>query len=489
MARRTIRARRASPYLLYLVIALSILTVACAVGWVLAYLDKSKTLDQVFGDATVREAGGKASEDLFKEIFEKYTDADARTLAALLDKRAQLANQYRAEIQRLTDQMVKNDFKGQEGDALRGSVSMVIQSTGELLAQAGEVLKKSYQVGTEQPLDVTPKSTEDAIHSLMKRLDGLVLVAKQGQAAATDLETKLKGVQDELAAAKTAYTQQVGQLNASLTDEKNRLTTARGAAETTSKQFEETKRQAEDQLIKERRAWAVEKEKFDRNAMTLQNNLKDLGDVVKKFREVPTETGIDGRIVSVAEQGAVGYGDLGKKDGVLLGMTFSIFGQSDLGKTNPSPKAECRIVKVMQDACELRVYYPYKGSAPVVSGDVLLNPVYDRERRLRFVLVGKMDINGDGIDDTEQLKALIQEFGGKVNPALTVQTDYLVVGEEPTVPSAPAAADSPMVKQMYDEARKRFIEYTEARARAENFSIPILNLNRFLGLVGIAGQV
>jgi BRCT domain type II-containing protein len=115
--------------------------------------------------------------------------------------------------------------------------------------------------------------------------------------------------------------------------------------------------------------------------------------------------------------------------------------------------------------------------------------VYDRERRLRFVLVGKMDINGDGIDDTEQLKALIQEFGGKVDPALTVQTDYLVVGEEPTVPSAPAAADSPMVKQMYDEARKRFIEYTEARARAENFSIPILNLNRFLGLVGIAGQV
>ena len=489
MARRTIRARRASPYLLYLVIALSILTVACAVGWVLAYLDKSKTLDQVFGDSTVREAGGKTSEDLFKEVFQKYGEPDANSLVVLLDKRAQLATNYRSEIQRLTDEMVKNDFKGQEGDALRGSVSMVIQSTGELLAQAGEVLKKSYQVGTEQPLDVTPKSTEDAIHSLMKRLDGLVLVVKQGQAAVTDLETKLKGVQEELAAAKAAYTQQVGQLNASLTDEKNRLTTARDGAVATSKQFEETKRQAEDQLIKERRAWAVEKEKFDRNAMMLQSNLKDLGEVVKKFREVPTETGVDGHIVSVAEQGAVGYGDLGKKDGVLLGMTFSIFGQSDLGKTNPSPKAECRIVKVMQDACELRVYYPYKGAAPVVSGDVLLNPIYDRERRLRFALVGKMDTKGDGVDETEQLKALIQEFGGKVEPVLTVQTDYLIVGAEPTVPAAPAASESPMVKQMYEEGRKRFIEYTEARARAENFSIPILNLNRFLGLVGIAGQV
>jgi len=59
----------------------------------------------------------------------------------------------------------------------------------------------------------------------------------------------------------------------------------------------------------------------------------------------------------------------------------------------------------------------------------------------------------------------------------------------PTVPPPPAPSDSPMVKQMYDETRKRFIEYTEAIANAQSFSIPILNLNRFLGLVGIAGQV
>jgi len=487
MARRTIRARRASPYLLYLVIALSILTVGCAVGWAWTYLQKSEVLVQVFGDAGLREAGERGFDPL-KELFGKYPEDQGVPLATILEKRAQLVKEFQSEIQRLTDQMVKNDFKGQTGESLRGSVSLVVQSTGELLAQAGEVLKKSYQVGTEQPLDVTPKSTEDAIRSLMKRVDGLVLVAKQDQTAVSGLETQLKGVQDELAAAKAAYTQQAGQLQASLTDEKNRLTTARDSALANGKQSEDAKRQAEDRLIAERRAWATEKEKLDRNAMVLQNNLKDLGEVVKKFRTVPTETGVDGRIVNVAEQGSVGYGDLGKKDGVLLGMTFSIFGQSDIGKTDPTPKAECRIVKVMQDACELRIFYPYKGAAPVVSGDILLNPIYDRERHLRFALVGKMDTNDDGTDNTEQLKALVQEFGGKVDPVLTVQTDYLVVGKEPDVPAAPAASESPMVKQMYEEARKSFIEYTEARARAENFSIPILNFKRFLGLVGIAGK-
>ena len=141
----------------------------------------------------------------------------------------------------------------------------------------------------------------------------------------------------------------------------------------------------------------------------------------------------------------------------------------------------------MDNSCELRIY-EIQSDNPVVTGDVLHNPVYDRQRRMRFVLVGKMDMDGDGIDDSEQLKALIQDFGGRVDKGLTVQADFLVVGEEPPVPATPGPDASPQEQQAYKEATARFIDYTDARARAENFSIPILNLNRFLGLVGIAGQ-
>jgi len=488
MARRTIRARRASPYLLYLVIALSILVVACAVGWAWTYSLRNEGLLQVFGEQALRQLGERGI-DPFKDVREKYPEDANLTFIGMLEKRDQLAKEYRSEIQRLTDRLVNNPFTTQEGDVLRTSVSNVMQSTGDLLAAASQTLTRSYQVGAEQPGEIKATSAEDAIRSLMKRVDALVLLARQDQTTAANLETQIKGVQDELAAAKAAHAQQAAQLQANLTDEKNRLTAARESALATSKQADDEKQRTLDRLIEERRRHAAEKEKLERALMTKENNLKELGEIVKKFREVPTETGVDGHIVTVAEGGAVGYGDLGKQDGVLLGMTFSVFGASDMGRANPQPKAECRIVKVMQDACELRIYYPHKGTTPVVAGDVMLNPVYDRERRLRFCLVGKMDINGDGVDDAEQLKALIQDFGGRVDDGLTVQTDYLVVGEEPAVPAAPAASDSPMVKQMFEESRKRFIEYTDARARAESFSIPILNLNRFLGLVGIAGQV
>jgi hypothetical protein len=487
MARRTIRARRASPYLLYLVIALSILTVACAVGWAWMYSLRNEDRLLVVGEQALRDAGRRGV-DALKEVLEKYPEDRNVPLANILEKRDQLAKDYRSEIQRLTDRLANNPFTTQEGDVLRTSVSTVLAADSELLAAASLTLQKSYAVGAEQPTDVKMTSPEDAIRSFMKRTDALVALAKQNQATVGNLETQLKGIQEELAVAKAAHKQQTEQLNANLTDEKNRVTAARDSALGAAKQLEDEKQRILDRYIAMQRQNAADKERLEHQILVLNNNLKDLGEIIKKFREVPTETGVDGHIVSVAEQGSVGYGDLGKKDGVLLGMTFSIFGASELGRANPQPKAECRIVKVMQDACELRLYYPHKSTSPVVSGDVLLNPVYDRERRLRFCLVGKMDINGDGLDDTEQLKALIQEFGGRVDPTLTVQTDYLVVGEEPIVPPAPAPSDSPMVKQMYQETLKRFIEYKDAIANAKSFSIPILNLNRFLGLVGIAGR-
>jgi len=487
MAKRTIRARRASPYLLYLVIAFSVLTVVCAVGWGWTWSVLNQDRLSTFPTESLLNAAGGAQE-LYKQIFDKYPGTGA-TLSEILENRNKLNDEYRSEIQRLTERLVNNPFSTQQGDQLRQSVSYVLNETNDLLTQASATIAKSYQVDKEGTGggEVKPTSLKDAVRALSQRVDAMVLQIKQDGTAAGTLQTQIKGLQGELEAAKTEFKRQSEQLDANLKDEKGRLTAARDSALAQSKTFEEEKQKAMDRLIAERKAWYADRDKIQQQMSALSNNLKDMAEVVKKFRAVPTETGIDGRIVSVAEQGGVAYADLGKKDGVLLGMPFSIFSPRDLGKTNPQPKAQCRIVKIMPDACELRIYEIAKDS-PVVTGDVLVNPVYDRERRLRFVLVGRMDIHGDGTDSTEQLKALIQEFGGRLDPQLTVQTDYLVVGEEPTIPAAPAVGASPMERQGYEDARKRFIDYTEAKAKAENFSIPILSLNRFMGLVGLAGK-
>ena len=485
MARRMIRARRTSPYLLYLVIAFAVLTVACAVGWGWTYSQKSEALRRTFGAQRV-EATPDTTQ-LWRQALEQHKD-DGDNLLEIIKNKEERANVYRKEIQRLTERLSGDAYTNQFGEELRQSVSDVLKRTSDILVQTEQKLQASYAVGDQSaPADIQPTSMVAAIRALVQRVDALGQQIVEDDGTIKNLETQIEGLRGELDAAKAEQKRQIAQLQQELADEKQRLTQARTSAEEMAQRMKEEKDRVQDEFLRERAKNRQEVDKLKNQITMLQNDLKDLSQVVAQFRKVPTETGVDGRIVSIAEQGNVAYGNLGKDDGILLGMTFSIFSPSELGTTNPQPKAHCRVVKIMENSCELRIY-EIEGDNPVVTGDVLHNPVYDRERRMRFVLVGKMDTDGDGFDDTEELKALIQEFGGRIDDKLTVQADFLVVGEEPPVPAPPGPTDGPQKQQEYQEARRQFIEFTEAKARAENFSIPILNLNRFLGLVGIAGQ-
>ncbi len=485
MARRMIRARRTSPYLLYLVIAFAVLTVASAVGWGWTYSQKSEALRRTFG--AQRLTSVPDTTQLWRRALEQYTD-DGDNLLDIIENKDEQANVYRKEIQRLTERLSGDPFTNQFGEELRQSVSDVLKSTSDILVQTEQKLQASYAVGDQSaPADIQPTSMVSAIRALVQRVDALGQQVVEDDATIENLEARIEGLGGELDVAKAEQKRQIAQLQQELADEKQRITQARTSAEDMAQRMKEEKDRIQDQMLEERARNRQQVDQLKNQITTLQNDLKDLSEVVDQFRQVPTETGVDGRIVSIAEQGNVAYGNLGKDDGILLGMTFSIFSPNELGTTKPQPKAHCRIVKIMENSCELRIY-EIEGDNPAVAGDVLHNPVYDRERRMRFVLVGKMDTDGDGFDDTEELKALIQEFGGRIDDELTVQADFLVVGEEPPVPAPPGPADQPQKQQEYQEARKNFIAYTEAKARAENFSIPILNLNRFLGLVGIAGQ-
>jgi len=369
---------------------------------------------------------------------------------------------------------------------LRQSVSDVLKATNDVLVQCSEALKKSYQVVGEPGGGVQMTSMQVAVRSAIQRIEALVLEVRQNNQALEDLKGRVRGLQEELGLVKQEHVRQVTQLKQNLIDERKALTTARDRAVLQSGQFNEETKRVRDQLMAERRQWKIDREKLEREILTRDNALNDLKEKIKKFGEIPTELASDGHVVKVAEQGSVAYADIGKKDGVLLGMPFSVFSPAELGREEPMPKASVRVVRIMDDASELRV--TVQGNEPIVAGDVLHNPVYDRGRRLRFLLIGKIDMDGDGADDSGSLKALIQELGGRVETELSVQTDYLIAGEQPPVIAAPGPDAGPMEQQLYEEARAAFVAYTATMDRAKDFGIPVLSLNRFLGLMGLAGR-
>lgn len=484
MARRMIRARRASPYQLYLLIAFVVISVGLGVGlaWTWSLMNQHNV--NTFGRERLERAK-ESGRDVWREVLDKY-QGEGATLVDVIEAKEKLANEYRSEIQRLTERLVGDPFSTQQGQQLRQSVSDILKATNDVLGQCSEALKKSYQVVGEQGGEVRMTSMQVAVRSAIQRIEALVLEVRQNNQSMEDLKGRIRGLQAELAAAKEQHAVQVTQLQQNLEDERKRQVTARDRAVQQSGQFNEETKRVRDQLMAERKQSKIDREKLEREILTRDNALNDLKERLAVFGKIPTEMAADGHVVRVAELGSVAYADFGKKDGVLLGMPFSVFSPAELGKEEPMPKASARVVRILDDTSELRV--TVQGNEPVVAGDVLHNPVYDRGRRLRFLLIGKIDMDGDGTDDSGSLKALIQELGGRVETELSVQTDYLIAGEQPAVVAAPGPDAGPMEQQLYEEARAAFVAYTAAMDRAKDFGIPVLSLNRFLGLMGLANR-
>ncbi|HET6440882.1 MAG TPA: BRCT domain-containing protein [Phycisphaerae bacterium] len=484
MARRMIRARRASPYQLYLLIAFVVISVGLGVGlaWTWSLMDQHNV--NTFGLERLeraKESGG----DVWREVLDKY-QGEGAALVDVIEAKEKLANEYRFEIQRLTERLLGDPFSTQQGQQLRQSVSDVLKATNEVLGQCSDALKKSYQVVGQQGGEVQMTSMQVAVRSAIQRIEALVIEVRQNNQSMEDLKGRIRGLQAELATAKEEHAVQVAQHQQILADERARLTAARDSAVKQSGQFSDEMKRLQDEYLARQREWKKEKADLEREILTLDNVLNDLKEKLERLGTLPTELAADGHVVKVAELGSIAYADIGKKDGVLLGMPFSVFSPVEFGKEEPTPKASARVVRIMDDASELRV--TVQGNEPIVAGDVLHNPVYDRGRRLRFLLIGKIDMDGDGTDDSGSLKALIQELGGRVETELSVQTDYLISGEQPVVPAAPAQDAGPMEQQLNEEARAAFVAYTTAMDRAKDFGIPILSLNRFLGLMGLAGR-
>ena len=494
MARRMVRARRASPYQLYLLIAFVVLSVGLGVGLAWTWSVMNQHMVYTFGPRRLERAAD-TSQDLWADLLAQYgapdaavedVNGDGTDLADALEAKQNLADGYAFEIRRLTERLMGDPFSTQKAQQLRQSVSDVVQVSNDVIRQCSEALAKSYQMVGDQGPAVELTSAQAALRAAMQRLDALVLHVQQDFQAKEELTGQIKGLQGELVVAKEQHAQQVAQLEQNLNDERTRQIEARDRAVQQSGQFNEDAQRVRDQLVQERKQWKADKAALDQDMMVLKNNLADLQAIVNKFREVPSETTVDGRIVQVAELGSVVYADIGKQDGILLGWSFSILSPAELGKAEPMRKAAARVVRILDDTTELRVVSE-KGE-PIVVGDVLYNPVYDRQRRLRFMLVGTMDMDGDGQDDSGSLRAMIQELGGRPETELSVQTDYLVLGDEPKLGPAPGPDAGPMERQMYEEARTAFIAYTGAVDKAQGFSIPVLSLNRFLGLMGLAGK-
>jgi len=145
----------------------------------------------------------------------------------------------------------------------------------------------------------------------------------------------------------------------------------------------------------------------------------------------------DGRIKWVNQRQRLVWIDVGREDGLLRQTTFSVYDHNENGVANAKPKGSIEVVSLGDRMSEARILEDTPAN-PIISGDAIHTIAWSPGQRIHFALAGKMDINGDGVDDYDMVRNIIRINGGEIDAELrpdgtrtgklSINTRYLVRG-------------------------------------------------------------
>lgn len=199
---------------------------------------------------------------------------------------------------------------------------------------------------------------------------------------------------------------------------------------------------------------------------------------------------VQGKITEVVDGGQTVYLNLGKADGLRSGVRFSVLDDEANRAADAEPKARIEVIEVNQQTDHLaraRVL-PDRRTNTILRGDRIYSPAWQPGRKVSFGLVGKLDIDGDGKDDRETVKALIAQNGGEVSVdlrpdgrmegALSVNTRWLVVGDEFKVLGGTLDGATEVM------AKRR----AELEQQAKSMGVSRINLDKLMGYLRGTGD-
>lgn len=332
------------------------------------------------------------------------------------------------------------------------------------------------------------------------------VLAREGQIA--QLQQQLKTTNDSLA----ARTEEVKAVQAQFAKDVQdvRATAERNAGESQAALAANTGKveDIEKTIGAERQQYAKTAEELNGQiaALTsrnqqLQKQVETVNQKLAQFRggvETPTVRQADGRVVRLAGEGVV-YIDLGAGDQISPGLTFEVYdkfqGVPAINPTDeaalPVGKASLEVIRVGNTSSECRVTRT-QGGQQLTEGDLVANIVYDRNTRYAFMVYGNFDLDRNNVAspaEADVVRRLVTQWGGRLADQVNVDTDFVVLGREPVLPTfAQEELEDPINRKKMDDARAELDAYQKVIDRARDLHIPILNQNRFLYLIGFYNQ-
>ncbi|MHC4167841.1 MAG: hypothetical protein ACYSWQ_12850, partial [Planctomycetota bacterium] len=202
----------------------------------------------------------------------------------------------------------------------------------------------------------------------------------------------------------------------------------------------------------------------------------------------------DGEVLLVDDKAKVVHLNIGGNEHVYPGLTFTVYDRGTAVTSDGKGKAEIKVFDVAETYSAARIVNP-EISKPILKGDIVANLIWDADRTNVFAVAGDFDLDGDGqldADATTRIETLVEKWGGKMADAITIDTDFLVLGNQPTVLQKPSLEEEeidPQATAKYEASLQRLARYNQLRDKAQSLWIPVFTYEKFLHFVGYKSQV
>jgi len=220
---------------------------------------------------------------------------------------------------------------------------------------------------------------------------------------------------------------------------------------------------------------------------------------VRKIKPPPDHEALahiaDGKIILIDDQAKVVHLNIGSNQHVYRGLTFTVYDRSGAIPEDGKGKAEIEVFDVEKTYSAARITKS-ETKSPILLGDIVANLIWNSDKTNAFVVAGDFDLDNDGNIDQNaigKIKALIEKWGGRVDDTISIDTDFLVLGGQPLVPTQQPTFEEleldPGAMQRYEALLQRLKHYNQLQSQAQALWIPVFRYERFLYFIGYKGQI
>ncbi len=344
---------------------------------------------------------------------------------------------------------------------------------------------------------------ETTLIQVAENLDGAL---DRERTTTAEQRNSIQGLQNQLNDLQSRYAKESQQYADARTEAVKDRADVQTATEERIRAEQSRRQEIEDQLATTKAELEEVKEQMANRIAELRDELDDTRQALlranRKLDQAETKSFAkpDGFIVNLQRSTGTVYLDIGSRQSLRPGVTFSVYDKDKVGVSGGDAsalKGSLEVISVDENISEARITN-VATLEPLSVGDPIFSPAWAPGRKSKFAFVGMIDLDGDGntMGERNRLRRILSDADAEItvyidddgnwvdgdgdpdtNQPLDVNTEMLVLANIPD----PSEVSDPARKQAYTRMREHL---TVIREQAERNGIRVKNLKIFLDEIG-----